>query len=214
MEDIQTHTETQRPGGILGLLPLLVLIAILAADQVSKWLVTLTLGPGESVPESGFFRFTYVTNSGSAFGLFPNQTLFLVLASFVGIVILLVFYRTHSVSSAPIQISLGLQLGGAIGNLIDRIRVGYVVDFLDVGAWPVFNIADSAIVVGLAGLVWTIILSKSGATATEKVTSGGAVPDLIIDGEEALPDPEREKAAVADGSNPDREDSPWEKSES
>ena len=138
------------------------MLAALVTDQLSKYLVLTNMYPGQSIPESGFFRLTYVTNTGSASGLFPNQTLFLIVASFLGIGILLVFYHIHRVSSSILRISLGLQLGGAIGNLMDRLRLGYVVDFLDVGAWPVFNLADSAIVVGLVGLVFTM-LTAGGA---------------------------------------------------
>ena len=151
-----------RPREILGGLSLFIMLAALVTDQLSKYLVLTNMYPGQSIPESGFFRLTYVTNTGSAFGLFPNQTLFLIVASFLGIGILLVFYHIHRVSSSILRISLGLQLGGAIGNLMDRLRLGYVVDFLDVGAWPVFNLADSAIVVGLVGLVFTM-LTAGGA---------------------------------------------------
>ena len=137
------------------------MLAALVADQFSKYIVLTSMYPGQSIPETGLFRITYVTNTGSAFGLFPNQTFFLIIASFIGIAILLVFYHIHRVSSPILHISLGLQLGGAIGNLMDRLRLGYVVDFLDVGAWPVFNLADSAIVVGLGGLVFTMLTTSS-----------------------------------------------------
>ena len=139
-----------------------VLIATLIADQITKGLVVLTMSPGHSAPDGGFFRFTYVTNTGSAFGLFPHQTTFLIIASFVGIGALLVFYRTNRVDSSLLRFCLGLQLGGAIGNLVDRVRLGHVVDFIDVGAWPVFNLADSAIVLGLTGLMWTFIYTRHG----------------------------------------------------
>ena len=157
----EPHLTEKRPRDILGGLSLFVMLAALLADQLSKALVLLTMYPGQSIPESGIFRLTYVKNTGSAFGLFPNQTLFLIFASFVGIAILLVFYRIHRVSSPILRISLGLQLGGAIGNLMDRLRLGYVVDFIDVGAWPVFNLADSAIVVGLVGLMITMLTTNS-----------------------------------------------------
>ena len=80
----------------------------------------------------------------------------------MGIGALLVFYRTNRVDSSLLRFCLGLQLGGAIGNLVDRVRLGHVVDFIDVGAWPVFNLADSAIVLGLTGLMWTFIYTRHG----------------------------------------------------
>ncbi len=76
-----------------------VLIATLIGDQITKGLVVLTMSPGQSAPDGGFFRFTYVTNTGSAFGLFPHQTTFLIIASFVGIGALLVFYQARCWSS-------------------------------------------------------------------------------------------------------------------
>ncbi|MBF8266601.1 MAG: lspA [Dehalococcoidia bacterium] len=145
------------------MMSLFILIATLAADQVSKGMVRLALIPGQSVPESGVFRLTYVTNTGSALGFFPNQTLFLIAASLVGIGALLLFYRTHHASGVLLHISLGLQLGGALGNLVDRVRLGHVTDFIYVGWWPVFNLADSAIMVGLATLLWIIVSAKERA---------------------------------------------------
>lgn len=130
-------------------------------DQLSKMLIISHLYRGESVAEFGIFRITHTVNTGGAFGLFANQSLFLILASFVGIGILIVLYRNQPFSGPLLRFSLGLQLGGALGNLVDRIRVGYVVDFIQLGFWPVFNLADSSIVVGIIILAWLIIGSKS-----------------------------------------------------
>ena len=184
-----------------------ILIATLAADQVSKGLVRLTLTPGQSVPESGVFRLTYVTNTGSAFGLFPNQTLFLIIASFVGIGALLFFYRTHPASGALLPTSLGLQLGGAIGNLTDRIRLGHVIDFIDVGWWPVFNLADSAIMVGLAALLWIIAFTKERPTPGQEVGGEGALCPAMA-GEESPPGTGQESASGARDTVSDGDESP------
>ena len=101
-----------------------------------------------------FFRFTYVENRGAAFGLLQDQTAFFVLVGVVVIGVIGASYRYLPRSGFRLHLALGLQLGGAIGNLIDRIRQGYVVDFVDFGYhsnwWPVFNVADSAIVIGVA----------------------------------------------------------------
>lgn len=156
MVDLQTSRG--RAGRWGGLVPLLILVVTLAADQTSKRMVDLNMHFGQSVPDEGFFRLTYVTNSGMAFGLFPGQAVLPALASMVGIVVLLAFYRTRAVSDPILKTSLGLQLGGAIGNLVDRVRLGYVIDFIDVGSWPVFNLADSAIVVGLTMLLFTLAM--------------------------------------------------------
>jgi len=173
---MESSPSEVRPRSILGITPLVILLATLTADQVTKLLVVLNMHLGQSIPASGFFRLTYVTNSGSAFGLFPNQTLFLILASFVGIGVLLIFYRTHATNSIILRLSIGLQIGGAIGNLVDRVRLGYVVDFIDLGAWPVFNLADSAIMVGLVGLFLTLTSTRDRNT-----------PKLETDGENMLP---------------------------
>lgn len=194
------------------MIPLVTLVAALMADQVTKGLIWLTMSPTQSVPDSGLFRLTYVTNTGSAFGLFPNQTMFLVLASFVGIGVLLVFYRTHPANNVMLQVSLGLQLGGAMGNLVDRVRLGYVVDFIDVGAWPVFNLADSAIVVGLMGLLWTLASTRNGGTS-EPEPPGDGVLLPVASGEEGILGGEVERASLAEDSVTERREEPWEKSE-
>ena len=134
--------------------------AAITLDQVTKYLVQERMELGESLPREGLLRLTYVTNSGGAFGVFPDQTLLLTLASFAGIGVLLLFYRTHPWPGRLVRLSLGLQLGGATGNLIDRLRAGEVVDFLDIGRWPIFNLADSFIVVGIFLLMGLFLLEK------------------------------------------------------
>ena len=136
---------------------ILVLIAVLyGLDQVSKFIVSQSLDLGQSVPAEGFFRVTYSYNTGSAFGFFQGQNTPLILASFVGIIILTWIYRTHPQPGLLLHASLGLQVAGAMGNLTDRIARGRVVDFFDVGPWPIFNVADSSIVVGVVLLAWVI----------------------------------------------------------
>lgn len=145
-------------------------------DQVTKAIVLNRLVYGQSVPYDGFFRITLTSNTGGAFGLFPDQTMALVLASFVAIGILFFLYRSHSLSSPLLRLSLGLQLGGALGNLVDRIRLGAVTDFFDVGPWPIFNVADASIVVGILLLLF-LLLSPSrqekAAQAQAIETKGG-----------------------------------------
>ena len=138
---------------------LLIFAAALGLDQLTKYLVKANLNVGESLPADGFLRITYVTNSGSAFGFFPTQTLVLTFASFIGIAFLLYYYHTHPFPGIFLRLSLGLMLGGAIGNLIDRVQFGHVVDFIDVGPWPVFNLADSSIMVGIGIIAWIVLFS-------------------------------------------------------
>jgi signal peptidase II len=127
------------------------------ADQFSKFLVREFLELGDSFPEQGFFRITHTYNTGSAFGLFRDQNGPLILVSVIGITILMLIYRSQSRPGKVLRLSLALQLGGAVGNLLDRLRLGHVTDFLDVGSWPVFNLADSSIVIGLLMLAWLFL---------------------------------------------------------
>ena len=152
---------------------------VLALDQLTKALIRATMFRGESWPSDGFFRFTYGTNSGSAFGFFPNQTTLLIVASVVAIGFLVYFYRTYSPPNTLLRLAIGLQLGGAIGNLTDRLWLGAVVDFIDVGPWPIFNVADSSIVIGMILLV-TILWS--GKTRSAPAVSGR--PDDAVGGDE------------------------------
>jgi signal peptidase II len=137
-------------------------VGVLAADQFTKWLAHtyLTRAADQSVSIVGdFVRLTYVANRGAAFGILQDRTIFFVLIGVAVIAVIIASYRYFKVTGWLLNVALGLQLGGAIGNLIDRVRTGYVVDFIDVGirsvySWPVFNVADSAIVVGVGILAF------------------------------------------------------------
>ena len=138
---------------------------IYGLDQVTKYAVSHTLDLGHSWPAEGFFRITHSYNTGSAFGLFSGQNTTLILVSFVGIGLLAWIYRTQPNPSHWLRVSLGLQLAGAIGNLTDRLSIGRVVDFIDVGPWPIFNVADSSLVIGVALLGWVLLTGKTGQPA-------------------------------------------------
>ena len=133
----------------------------LIADQLTKYLIRENLAIGESWPREGFFRITHGTNTGTAFGLFPDQTLLLTIASVVAIGFIIYFYRAHGGQTWLSGLNVGLLLGGAFGNLIDRVVAGRVTDFIDVGPWPIFNIADSAVVVGITLLITSMLLFES-----------------------------------------------------
>ncbi|GAI16631.1 unnamed protein product, partial [marine sediment metagenome] len=132
----------------------LVALIVVALDQVSKFFIRANMNLGQSIPEEGFFRITYGTNTGGVFGLFANQTFLITLTAIVGVAAILVYSRYPQANRVLVRVALGLLLGGAVGNLIDRIRFGEVVDFIDVGAWPVFNVADSAVVVGVILIIY------------------------------------------------------------
>ena len=135
-------------------------VFIFLADQFSKYLVRELLMMGESFPREGFLRITHTFNTGSIFGLFQGQNTPLILVSFVGVAVLILLYRMQRYPTGLLRLSLGLQLGGAFGNLVDRVRLGHVTDWADVGPWPVFNVADASIVTGLVLLAWLFIMAE------------------------------------------------------
>ena len=132
--------------------------AVFVADQLTKFAIKGTLRLGESWPAEGLLRITHGSNTGTAFGLLPNQTLFLIFASIIAIGFLVYFYRAYALPRPILRLAIGLQLGGAFGNLFDRVAFGAVTDFIDVGWWPIFNIADSSICVGMATLIIVLLL--------------------------------------------------------
>lgn len=145
-----------------------VAVIVFIADQVTKYIVKTNLDLYESWPREGLLRITYGTNSGTAFGLFPDQTLVLIVTSFLAIGFIYYFYRSHAMPTPVLRLAIGLQLGGAFGNLVDRIRLGSVVDFIDVGWWPIFNIADSSIVTGIGLLALVIFIVPREPKAAEE----------------------------------------------
>ncbi|PZC49814.1 MAG: signal peptidase II [Chloroflexi bacterium] len=157
--DSNTETMLRILGWRSDLLLATLIFVVFLIDQATKSWVRNSLIEGRSFPTDGFFRITHVSNTGSAFGFFPNQTLFLLIASVIGIGVLLLFFRKQAGRDWLIRTSLGLQLGGATGNLVDRITMGKVTDFLDVGPWPVFNLADVSIVSGIIILAWLLYRS-------------------------------------------------------
>ncbi len=129
-------------------------------DQVTKHFIRSYIALGGSWPDEGFVRLVHGINTGSAFGLFAGFTNFLIVASLIGIfLILYLFYRQNN-NTIWMRISIGMIVGGAIGNLFDRVKDGGVVDFISVGWWPAFNIADSAICIGMAILVSIMLFGE------------------------------------------------------
>jgi signal peptidase II len=131
----------------------LVALAIAIGDQASKGWIQANLAVGQSLPEEGFVRLTHIQNTGAAFGLFQNHTFPLTIVSFIGAAVILfyTFYvrrRYPFLNNGVSMAALGVVLGGTVGNLIDRLTLGYVTDFILVGTFPAFNVADSSITSG------------------------------------------------------------------
>lgn len=135
---------------------------IVALDQLTKALIRYFLLPGQSWPIwSGVFHFSYVQNPGAAFGLLKHQTGLLVAVTAVVVVAILLYAGRLEPHMVLLRWAMILVLGGAVGNLVDRLRYGYVVDFLDFRVFPVFNVADTAIVTGV-GLLFLYLLQSEG----------------------------------------------------
>jgi signal peptidase II len=172
---VQLEAPRERSFPMRGLLFLGVAALVVVADQITKRLAEdrLSRSGVRSIPIPGaadLLRLTYVENRGAAFGLLQDQTAFFVFVGIIVIGVIAASYRYLPRSGFRLHLALGLQLGGAVGNLIDRVRQGYVVDFVDFGYrsnwWPVFNVADSAIVVGVALLALTALRSAEEAAPT------------------------------------------------
>jgi signal peptidase II len=157
--------EVERQGsGWRGAIFLIIAACVVALDQITKLWIRSHITLYESVPVIGCLSLNNVRNTGSAFGLFVNQGFLLALIGVVGVLAILLFYRYFSKSSLLGISALSLIFGGAIGNLIDRFRFGFVTDFIDVRLWrnyhwPTFNVADSAITVGSIMLLVFIFLT-------------------------------------------------------
>jgi signal peptidase II len=145
--------------------PWLISAATLAVDQLTKFAVTSRFLPGDSVPVlPPVLYLSYVQNTGAAFGLFKGQQLlFIVCSTLIIVWIVREFLVARSLDPVT-RWGYALVLGGASGNLIDRLRLGHVIDFIDVRVWPVFNVGDSAITVGVTLLVWHALFAARKAS--------------------------------------------------
>lgn len=146
----------------------LIVLTVVAVDQATKvWVVNAfnLFETREVIP--GLFNLTYLTNNGAAFSMLAGQPalwrqLFFIVAALIALVFIAIAYRSYARVSKWYSLGLALIAGGALGNLIDRVRLGYVIDFLDVyigtSHWPAFNVADSAITVGVILFIVTNLL--------------------------------------------------------
>ncbi|MGI6413806.1 MAG: signal peptidase II [Syntrophomonadaceae bacterium] len=139
-------------------------LIVVLLDRLSKWWVINEIAFGESrTLIDGFLYLTYIRNQGAAFGILQGKSwFFLITAAFI--IFALIWYNHRYHTPRLIKLFTGCIAGGALGNLIDRVVFGYVVDFFDLGWWPVFNIADAAIVCGSILLVIKIVVDEKGDT--------------------------------------------------
>lgn len=152
---------------------LLVIALISASDQLSKLWVRAHLAPGESLLITDRLSLVNIENTGSAFGLLANQTFLIIIISIAGLLFILLFLHYLSAATTLSIVSISLIMGGAVGNLIDRIRFGCVTDFIYFRLWgdfhwPAFNIADAAITVGIFLLIYSFYKSGVFKKADER----------------------------------------------
>ena len=161
---------------------LVIAAATLLADQSSKYVVMTRMAPESMwapVPAfASFFTVTYTTNTGVAFGLFKAWGTAFIGVAVVVIAAIVVYQSQVPADAWLVRAALGLQLGGAAGNLIDRLRLGHVTDFIHFHFWPVFNLADSAIVVGVVLLAFTMLREgqRESSRHVSSPGSGGSHP--------------------------------------
>ena len=136
-----------------------VALAAVLADQVTKRIVTHTLGLDQAEHVIGPLSIHHVQNSGIAFGLFSSATVGVTVVTAIAVVWMLVFFARSGARHPVLPAALGLLIGGSVSNLVDRIRLGHVTDFIDFRYWPAFNLADSFIVIGVAILLGALVAS-------------------------------------------------------
>ena len=142
----------------------LISLAVLLLDQMVKRLIMSDMPFGMSIPVlPGIFHITYIQNPGAAFGILAQQRWLFIAVGFLFVGAALLFHRRLHGESRWMQCGVALLLGGAVGNLIDRILWGAVVDFLDFRVWPVFNIADISIVIGVGCMMYALLRKKKEA---------------------------------------------------
>ena len=149
-------------------------IIIAIADQWTKMLVVSNMRLHETILlPVDFVQLTYIRNKGGAFGVFQDQMLFFIIAGVLTIGFVLRYMAEIYDSSRVSAYTCACIMGGAIGNMIDRVRLGYVVDFIDLKWWPVFNVADIAITCGVAVLIWMLCFGKELHDGKEQAVSAG-----------------------------------------
>ncbi len=134
--------------------------AAVAADQLTKWTVTSHLRLDEGHHILGIFWIHHVQNSGIAFGLFSSATAAVIALTAIAVGWMLLFFARSGARHPVLPVALGLVIGGSASNLLDRVRLGYVTDFLDLRYWPAFNLADSFIVIGVGILLTTLLAGE------------------------------------------------------
>jgi len=142
--------------------------AAIAADQLTKQVVSARLSLDDEVHVLGPLSIHHVQNSGIAFGLFSSATSLVIMLTALAVAWMLWFFARSGARHPILPVSLGLVIGGSISNLVDRVRLGHVTDFLDLRFWPAFNLADSFIVIGVAILLVALVVIDAPGRRSRK----------------------------------------------
>ena len=146
-----------------------VVVLVIVIDQLTKALVRANLGVGEVWFDAGFLQIINVHNTGAAFGIFKDHSLTFIITSIIGVIVILILIfllrsRWRFLESMWVRVGMALVMGGIIGNnLIDRVRMGYVTDFIDFKVWPAWNVADASITVGVIIIAYRLIFYSGGS---------------------------------------------------
>jgi signal peptidase II len=151
-------------------------LAALAADQLTKHIVATRLQLDDGVHVVGPFWIHHVRNSGIAFGFFSQATPVVIVLTGIAVAWMLAFFARSGARHPVLPVALGLVIGGSISNLLDRVRLGFVTDFLDFRYWPAFNLADSFIVIGVLILLTTLVLAEREPRRPRPVRDASARP--------------------------------------
>ena len=153
-----------------------IVLAALAADQLTKKVVTSHLRLDAGTHVAGPFWIHHVQNSGIAFGLFASATAAVIALTGIAVAWMLIFFARSGSRHPVLPVALGLVIGGSLSNLLDRVRLGYVTDFLDLRYWPAFNLADSFIVIGVGILLAALVFAEREPRRARPVRDAAARP--------------------------------------
>lgn len=149
-----------------------IILLVIVFDQLSKLWIVGHSQLGEIIWDVGLFRIVHVQNTGAAFGLFSDHTIALIIVDFIGIfvilyLVILMRHRWPFIRHKLVMLGIALITGGLLGNMIDRIRLGYVTDFIDFKIWPVWNVADASTVIGTIILAYCLVFLANRSQITE-----------------------------------------------
>jgi signal peptidase II len=151
-------------------------LAAVAADQLTKHIVAGELTLDDGVHVVGPLWIRHVQNSGIAFGFFSQATAVVIVLTGIAVAWMLAFFARGGSRHPILPVALGLVIGGSVSNLVDRVRLGYVTDFIDVKWWPAFNLADSFIVIGVIVLLGALVLAERDPRRSQRLRNAPPRP--------------------------------------